>query len=364
LTTPTPKTTKALVLLVGLTTGCNLGEVGGAESVCDQAVEHLAACGITSLPDTGSCNPTKQRFASQILQLGCADMNQRTSFSGASCNSFWSLFNPSCWGSDEPEGSSGGYAGDPGEQNGGKCYCDDLCVEWNDCCPSCGGSGGGVPSNAGGLYDACNPGGCQPGLECAWWQCFRSTGTKCNGSNECRSNMCAHDPTPGWYGVCTDTYTDHPWGGGGGGCFVAGTLIATPSGERVIESIRVGDEVLSYAPDLGRLTVGRVSRTFVHRDRPSGRVALDDGTVLRATPNHPFFRANDLLEISGQRPTLSVVSADQLSQDDTVMVLSAGMLRRARVKGWGFEGAPATVYNFTVDTYHTYFAEGVLVHNK
>jgi intein/homing endonuclease len=149
------------------------------------------------------------------------------------------------------------------------------------------------------------------------------------------------------------------------GCFGAGTQIATPSGERPIEAIRVGDEVLSHDSTLGRLTVGRVTRTFVHHDRQTGIVALGDGRVLQTTSNHPFFTPQaSLSQTELDSPALSVVEAGQLAKGDTVMVLGEVALRRAPVVATSFGGPRATVYNFTVDTYHAYFADGVLVHNK
>jgi hypothetical protein len=77
------------VLLVG----CH----GGVESICDQAADHVAACGVTNLPHTGECNAAQQELAARVLELDCADMAQRESFTGASCDSIWALFKPSCW---------------------------------------------------------------------------------------------------------------------------------------------------------------------------------------------------------------------------------------------------------------------------
>ena len=66
-------------------------------------------------------------------------MDQRTSFSGSSCSSIWSIFNPSCWGNSSGSQGAGGSGLDkptPGASQG-QCYCDAQCQQYNDCCASC-----------------------------------------------------------------------------------------------------------------------------------------------------------------------------------------------------------------------------------
>ena len=142
------KTSGTSALLVSLTmlagaTGCAPGTVGavGSQTVCAQAADHLAACGVTELPDTGACTATKERLASQILNRSCADVAGRTTFSNSGCDSIWSLFNPSCWGSDDDSGTDDGWTGgSSGEGSSGQCFCDDVCESYGDCCDSsCGG---------------------------------------------------------------------------------------------------------------------------------------------------------------------------------------------------------------------------------
>ena len=57
--------------------------------------------------------------------------------------------------------------------------------------------------------------------------------------------------------------TRYEMGEGGGGCFPAGVMISTPTGDRPIESLRVGDEVLSYDYD-GKLCASRVTAVHHH----------------------------------------------------------------------------------------------------
>src|SRR5581483_10766176 len=55
----------------------------------------------------------------------------------------------------------------------------------------------------------------------------------------------------------------------GGACalsFAASTLVATPSGERAISSLQVGDTVNAYDPTTGRPSTQTVEATYINHD--------------------------------------------------------------------------------------------------
>jgi hypothetical protein len=66
-------------------------------------------------------------------------------------------------------------------------------------------------------------------------------------------------------------------------CFPAGTMIATPFGDRPIESLRPGDAVIN-ATGIGFVEACRISQTTVLIN-----LELTDGRIIRCTPNHPIF---------------------------------------------------------------------------
>jgi hypothetical protein len=107
-----------------------------------------------------------------------------------------------------------------------------------------------------------------------------------------------------------------------GACFVAGTLVLTVDGPKVIESIQVGDRVLSQNTTTGLLsfqpTIG------VHRNKPTAtvRLAIGDETIV-ATGIHRFWKAGkgwtmardlkagDRLRMIGGVVTVRSIASDQ-----------------------------------------------------
>ena len=73
-------------------------------------------------------------------------------------------------------------------------------------------------------------------------------------------------------------------------CFAAGTPLLTPTGDKLIEEFKVGDQILSRAEDNidGDVEVKVVEETFV---RMAAAMTLRvGGRTIRTTAEHPFVR--------------------------------------------------------------------------
>ncbi len=133
------------------------------------------------------------------------------------------------------------------------------------------------------------------------------------------------------------------------GCFVAGTLVATKTGMRPIESIEPGDEVWSYNEATGKRELNGVVQLF--RPVADGLIVIEaGGETIEATEEHPFW-------VDGRW-----VPAAELKVGDVLSLLSGGSVVVEDVAVKGFKG---TVYNFEVARVHTYYVseQEVLVHN-
>jgi hypothetical protein len=73
-------------------------------------------------------------------------------------------------------------------------------------------------------------------------------------------------------------------------CFAAGTLVQTSDGPRTIESIQVGDRVLSQHTSTGSLSFQPVVARHVNGPVPTLRIAIDGETIV-ATGIHRFWQA-------------------------------------------------------------------------
>lgn len=143
-------------------------------------------------------------------------------------------------------------------------------------------------------------------------------------------------------------------GSGGGTCFVAGTLIDTPSGTLPIEKIRTRDKIYSFNPETLRIEIDTVSQALEHVANGYFELIFADKKQISVTPEHPFLTAIN-----------EFTAAGNLAVGQKVFVRSNGeLLLETKLEKRHWVGARARVYNFRVARNHTYFANGFAVHNR
>ena len=138
-------------------------------------------------------------------------------------------------------------------------------------------------------------------------------------------------------------------------CFVAGTLVETADGLKPIETIRIGDLVLSRNAETGETTFKPVTDVIPEHERDIWTVSLEgiDGSDARfeTTDEHPWWIAGQGWKRTDElRSGMAVVTKD-----------GRGMLVVSAAAAGSKEG----VYNLTVADFETYFVgeQRVLVHN-
>jgi predicted lipid-binding transport protein (Tim44 family) len=136
----------------------------------------------------------------------------------------------------------------------------------------------------------------------------------------------------------------------GGGCFPAGTRVATPDGAAAIETLPPGAAVVGVAADGRRETV-RVVRTIRLLGAP--REVRTSAGVLCATDGHPVRLADGSFRPLGE-----------LAAGMRVCVARGEGLVAAEVLAAGAAQAPQEVFNLEVESPHTFIADGFVVHNK
>jgi len=142
------------------------------------------------------------------------------------------------------------------------------------------------------------------------------------------------------------------------GCFATGTLVATAHGEQAIQTLHVGEMVLSEDPSTHQVDTEPLQR--VTHDPRSLLLAVDlsDGSTITTTLTHPFYVDNGVqIAVGGAWLWAEhLQSGDQLRTEDGHQV-SVLQVRQ----GVGY----ADVWTLTVARDHTFFVgtAQVLVHN-
>ena len=136
-------------------------------------------------------------------------------------------------------------------------------------------------------------------------------------------------------------------------CFVAGTLIATSDGDKPIESICIGDYVLSKNEFTGEVAYKKVTNLFVRSVGQLVHIQASDADI-QTTTEHPFWVHNR-----------GWVPANELSVGDLLELCDNTGIAIDKIELKTSENL-IPVYNFEVEDWHTYFITNmhILVHNK
>ncbi|PIZ78583.1 MAG: hypothetical protein CO156_00955 [Candidatus Pacebacteria bacterium CG_4_9_14_3_um_filter_40_12] len=133
----------------------------------------------------------------------------------------------------------------------------------------------------------------------------------------------------------------------GGGCFTGDTPVLMANGStKAIEMIQVGDTVLTkkFPTDSSLVTAKVIDTT---KTKVAGYLILN-GT-LKVTPEHRLWVHN------------SWKTADTLSVGDTLLDADG---QEVAIESIEWQAGSFDVYNLTIDTYQTYFANNIYVHNQ
>ncbi|WP_312935804.1 hemagglutinin repeat-containing protein, partial [Pseudomonas sp.] len=149
-------------------------------------------------------------------------------------------------------------------------------------------------------------------------------------------------------------------------CFAAGTKVSTPDGDRVIESLKVGDVVWTKPEHGGKPFAAKILATHQRSDQPIYRLKLKSvrsdggasGETLLVTPSHPFY-------VPAQRDFVSVID---LKPGDRLQSLADGESEdsSSEVESLELYLPEGRTYNLTVDVGHTFYVGELKtwVHNE
>jgi hypothetical protein len=155
----------------------------------------------------------------------------------------------------------------------------------------------------------------------------------------------------GWSGGGSNMGGSSPGGGHrGGGCFPAGTMIATPAGDRDIATLSPGDRVLAFDPGTGRVCSRPILKVSTYRQRRTWLLRLAGGRAVRTTGHH-LFRTE-----TGWR------QASALAANELVVGCDGGLPQMTAVTHSEPDGAIDDVFTLVVEGHFTFVAAGLVVH--
>ncbi|HAS44891.1 MAG TPA: hypothetical protein DCS93_30705 [Microscillaceae bacterium] len=133
------------------------------------------------------------------------------------------------------------------------------------------------------------------------------------------------------------------------GCFVKGTLVKTPQGDKPIEAIKPGDQVWAYDKTTGKNVLSKVARNFALVREATYTLHFGTEKII-TTSDHPFYNGKKW------------VKASKLQVGSTVQLINGQLTKVTTIE---FKKGDVQVYNFEVAGLHNYYVGriGLLVHN-
>lgn len=145
-----------------------------------------------------------------------------------------------------------------------------------------------------------------------------------------------------------------------GSCFGGATWISLRRGRKRLRDVQVGDVIQSFDVASGQLALRPVLRVFRHGRRPVGQLLSAAGVgPHEVTSNHPIFvEPTGVFEAAGELDGAHRQRRGLYWDDHDLRSIQLEPYRAAPDAPW------LEVYNLSVAGTETYFADGLLVHNK
>jgi hypothetical protein len=156
-------------------------------------------------------------------------------------------------------------------------------------------------------------------------------------------------------------------------CFLAGTMvIMADKTKKAIETIKIGQHVISRDEDAGALSEQRVTATMAREYRGDiYLITLSEGNYVRCTPDHQIYSFCDyygkpiMYDPKGGefQANTEKREARLLSENQFVLYYSEGVTYIDHIIDIRIVPMNTMVYNITVEKTHNYFANNFLVSN-
>jgi len=149
------------------------------------------------------------------------------------------------------------------------------------------------------------------------------------------------------------------------GCFAAGTEITLIDNSVIaIEKIKEGQVILTYNEQTGNREPGVVKALFTPIKNNLVLLSLSNGVRIKCTTEHPIWAINKGWS------SIDPLNSKKLHDIDSLQLMAGDILTNKEGKEVVLESVEILseslqdVYNLGIEGNHTYYANGILVHNK
>lgn len=148
-------------------------------------------------------------------------------------------------------------------------------------------------------------------------------------------------------------------------CFVAGTEISMfDKSIKLIEDIKVGDSLITYNEELKIQEIGEVKRIISPYRSDIIEYKLSNKVIIKSTSCHPYFVINKGWSSFNPELTKRVYDFDVEKIELNDILIDIGNNEVSIIEIIELITKEVKTYNLELSGNHTYYANGILVHNK
>lgn len=149
-------------------------------------------------------------------------------------------------------------------------------------------------------------------------------------------------------------------------CFAKGTRVSTPSGLKVIETVKPGDTILSYDQNIIAVKQVIVEKTAISHHSVINKITFSDGTEVKSTTDHPYWvLGKGLCAVDNSCIIENYgISVKELKVKDTCLVLKNDSLKEVQITNIETIVGDFKMYIISGGENHYFFANGILVHDE
>lgn len=149
-------------------------------------------------------------------------------------------------------------------------------------------------------------------------------------------------------------------------CFAKGTKVVCVSGLRYIESIKSGDNIISYNHNFKVIENTLVEKVASSFHSAINIISFSNGVEIRSTTDHPYWvEGKDWCSVNSESTKENYgLLVRELLVGDTCLFLENEDLQKVTITNIATEKGEFKMYDISGGENNCFFANGILVHDE